>query len=88
MLKTGQELGPLHGLLNQDFQILTYLRLHAANLEAGSFEDHLLILDYRLMRWYFRITSWAVPSQARGALSEMATVVAVLAHKMVAQAGV
>ena len=88
MLKAGQETGPLHGLLNHDFQVLTYLRQHAANLETGSFEDQLLILDYKLMRWYYRIMSKAVPSQARAALSEMATVVGVLVHKMGAQVGV
>jgi hypothetical protein len=88
MLKTSRDLGPLHGLLNQDFQVLTYLRQHAADLETGSFEDQLLILDYRIMRWYFRLMSKAVPSQAHSALSEMATVVGVLAHKLGTQAGV
>lgn len=82
MLRTSAELNALDGLLNHDFQMLTYLRLHAANLEAGSFEDQLLILDYRIMRWYFRLMNKTAPAQARNALSEMATVVGVLAYKM------
>jgi len=88
MVKTSRELGSLHGRLSHDFQVLTYLRQHAANLETGSFEDQLLILDYKIMQWYFRLMSKVVPSEARNALSEMATVVGVLAHKMGVQAGV
>jgi hypothetical protein len=88
VLRTGGELGALDRLLNHDFQVLTYLRLHGANLDAGSFEDHLLIFDYRIMRWYFRLMNRTAPAQARNALSEMATVVGVLAYKMGTQAGV
>jgi hypothetical protein len=72
--------------LNQDFRVLAYLRQHAASLESGAFEDHMLILDYRIMQWYFRIMNVALPAQARTALSEMATVVGVLAHRMSPQA--
>jgi len=86
MLKTEPELDSLHTLLNQDFRVLSYVRQHAASLESGSFEDKLLILDYRIMQWYFRIMNVVVPSQARNALSEMATVVGVLAHRMSPQA--
>jgi hypothetical protein len=86
MLETEPELGSLHGLLNQDFRVLTYLRQHAASLESGAFEDRLLILDYRIMQWYFRLMNVALPSQARTALAEMATVVGVLADRMSPQA--
>ncbi len=81
-LNNSDQLGELQALLNRDFQILTYLRQHAADLESGSFEDQLLILDYRVMRWYYRLMSKAAPSQARSALSEMARVVGMLAGKM------
>ena len=86
MLKASQELGSLQSLLNQDFRVLAYLRQHAASLESGAFEDHMLILDYRIMQWYYRIMNVALPAQARTALSEMATVVGVLAHRMSPQA--
>ena len=81
-LNTSQQLGELQGLLNRDFQVLTYLRQHAADLESGSFEDQLLILDYRLMGWYCRVMNKVAPAQARSALSEMARVVGLLACKM------
>ena len=85
-LNTGGELSGLQSLLNRDFQVLTYLRQHAADLESGSFEDQLLILDYRMMRWYYRLTRSVFPAQARNALSEMARVVGLLAYKMGPQA--
>ena len=87
MLKSEPELGSLHRLLNQDFRVLTYLREHAATFESSSLEDRLLILDYRIMQWYFRLMHTAVPSQARSALAEMTTVVGVLAYKLGMQAG-
>jgi len=86
-LSNGDELGSLHSLLNRDFQVLTYLRQHAADLESASFEDQLLILDYRIMRCYYRLMTKAAPAQARAALSEMARVVGLLAYKMGPQAG-
>jgi hypothetical protein len=86
MVKTSEDLLPLHGMLSHDFRVLTYLREHAANLETGSIEDQLLILDYRVMQWYFRIMNKTAPAYARNALAEMATVVGVLAHKMSVQA--
>jgi hypothetical protein len=87
MLKTELELGSLHRQLNHDFRVLTYLRQHAATLESGSLEDRLLILDYRIMQWYFRLINTALPTQARNALSEMATVVGVLAYRLGTQTG-
>jgi len=81
-LGAGAEMNSLHILLNRDFQVLTYLRQHGANLESGSFEDQLLIIDYKIMRWYYRIMSKAAPTRARAALAEMARVVGLLAHKM------
>jgi len=81
-LQSTAELGELQTLLNRDFQVLTYLRQHAANLESGSFEDQLLILDYRVMRWYCRIMTKVAPTKARAAVSEMARVVGMLAGKM------
>jgi hypothetical protein len=86
MLQAEPELGPLQSLLNQDFRVLSYVRQHAASLESGSFEDQLLILDYRVMQWYFRVVNVILPGQARNALSEMATVVGALAYRMSPQA--
>ncbi|MDR3699873.1 MAG: hypothetical protein P4L56_09585 [Candidatus Sulfopaludibacter sp.] len=87
-LKTGDTLSPLHKALNRDYQMLTYLIEHAAGLEMTSFEDRLLVLDYKVMQFYYRVTRTILPDQARKALTEMATVLDVLVQKMGQQAGV
>jgi hypothetical protein len=87
-LKTGDTLDPLHNALNRDYQMMTYLIEHAAGLEMTSFEDRLLVLDYKVMQLYYRSTRMILPDQARKALTEMATVLDVLVQKMGQQAGV
>jgi hypothetical protein len=82
LLQTGQQLDPLHTSLQRDYQILTYLLQHAAGLELDSFEDRLLVLDYKVMQWWYRLTRIAAPVQARQALSEMASVLDILAVKI------
>ena len=42
--------------LNRDYRILTYLLEHAAGRGLNGIEDRMLILDYRVMRWWFRLT--------------------------------
>jgi len=87
-LRNGQQLDPLHSALQRDYQVLTYLLQHAAGLELSSFEDRLLVLDYRVMQWWYRLTRIAAPEQARQALSEMASVLGILAGKIGERAGV
>jgi hypothetical protein len=87
-LKTAPALDPLHLALQRDYEILIYLLQHAANLSLESFEDRLLVLDYKVMQWWYRLTRIAAPQQARRALYEMASVLNVLAQKMGEQAGV
>lgn len=87
-LKTDQALDPLHNALNRDYQMLTYLLQHAAGLELSSFEDRLLVLDYKVMQFYYRVTRTLFPQQGRKALTEMATVLDVLVYKMRQQAGI
>jgi len=81
-------LDKLHASLERDYCILKYLVEHAAGLELGSLEDRLLMLDYRVMHGVYRLTRTAAPQQARNALSEMATVLGVIAHRIGEQAGV
>jgi hypothetical protein len=87
-LKVEEALDPLHIELDRDYKVLIYLLKHAAGLELGSVEDRLLVLDYKVMQCYYRITRVAAPRQARQALAEMATVLSVLARSMGEQAGV
>jgi hypothetical protein len=87
-LKTAPELDPLHLALQRDREILVYLLQHAAGLSLDSFEDRLLVLDYKVMQWWYGLTRLAAPQQARRALYEMASILNVLAQKMGEQAGV
>jgi len=87
-LKNELELDPLHASLQRDYQVLSYLLRHAAGLELESFEDRLLVWDYKLMQVWFRLTKKSAPRQARLALTEMADVLSVLFARMNQQAGV
>ncbi|HWB86227.1 MAG TPA: hypothetical protein VG675_18935 [Bryobacteraceae bacterium] len=82
------ELDVLHRSLQRDFQVLTYLLDHAASLGLHSFEDRLLVLDYKLMKAWYRVTKAFAPAQARLALSERAAILSLLANRMGEQAGV
>ena len=86
-LLSGEQLDPLHSSLQRDYQVLTYLLEHAAGLELSSFEDRLLVLDYKVMQWWYQLTRIAAPEQARVALSEMAQVLGILAGKIDERAG-
>ena len=81
-LKTEPELGPLERALERDYHVVTYLIEHAADLELASIENRLLIMNYRLMRVWSRMTRSLAPAQSRRALSEMASVLSVLVHQM------
>jgi hypothetical protein len=81
------ELDPLHRALDRDYQVFAYLVQHAAGLELGSLEDRLLILDYKLMQMWYRVTKTVAPQQARQALTHMASILGVLVRKMGEQAG-
>lgn len=82
---------PVDGIeraLERDYHLLTYLIEHAAGLDLNSIEDRLLVLDYRVMQWCFRVTRSAAPQSARRALAEMADVLGVLAGRLDERAGV
>jgi len=83
-----EPLDPLHLSLQRDYDILIYLLQHAAGLSLESMEDRLLVLDYKVMQWWYRLIRIAAPQQARHTLFEMASILNVLAQKMGEQAGV
>src|SRR5271157_492810 len=87
-LKNDLELDPLHKSLQRDYQILSYLLQHAAGLELASFEDRILVLDYKVMQTWYRLTRTAAPAQARRALVEMSEVLGILVRHIGEQAGV
>lgn len=86
-LKTETDLDPLKRSLDRDYQVISYLLQHSADLALQSIEDRLLVLDYAIMRMYYRITRTAVPDQSRRALSEMASILSVLVQKIGVQPG-
>jgi hypothetical protein len=84
-LKTEGDLDPLDAALERDYHVVTYLIEHAADLELASIENKLLVLDYKLMRTWSRMTRTFAPLQSRKALAEMASVLCVLVGQMVDQ---
>jgi len=87
-LKTAEALDPLHRSLQRDYEVFVYLVEHASGLSLESFEDRLLRLDYRIMQGRYDLTKRMFPRQARLALSEMASIMAILVGRMSEQAGV
>ncbi|MGO9255310.1 MAG: hypothetical protein ACLQU1_03260 [Bryobacteraceae bacterium] len=81
-LRTESELDALRRSLDRDYALFAYLLEHAVGLGATSLEDRLLVLDYKVMQWWYRLTKTAAPEQARRALDEMATVLGLLVGKM------
>jgi hypothetical protein len=81
-LKTEGDLDPLEVALERDYHVVTYLIEHAADLELASIENKLLVLDYKLMRLWSRVTRTVAPQQSRRALCEMASVLSVLVGQM------
>jgi hypothetical protein len=87
-LKSDLALDPLAASLERDYRVLIYLIEHAAGLELDSIEDRLLMVDYRVMQMVYRLSRTVAPVRARKALSEMLSVLNVLAVSIAEQAGV
>lgn len=88
LLRSNAQLDGLERALERDYRLVMYLTGHAAGLDLNSLEDRLLVLDYRVMQWYYRVTRSAAPDHARRALAEMADVLGVLAGRLDRRAGV
>jgi hypothetical protein len=69
-------LDPLRRALDHDYRMLRYLLDHAAGMGLRPVEHHLLILDYRIMKVWYRL------KPNRRALDEMAGVLSYIAYKM------
>jgi hypothetical protein len=72
----------LQRTLDNDYRMLRYLLDHAAGMGLAPLEHYLLILDYRIMQVWFRLTRHTSARQALRALDEMAGVVSHIAYKM------
>jgi hypothetical protein len=87
-LNTEPRLEKLHLALKRDFELLNYIVEHASGMELSSLEHRLLLLDYRLMQWQYRLTKSLFPGCARRALGEMASVTDVLARRVASRSSV
>ena len=81
-LRTESELDAVRRSLDRDYALFAYLLEHAVGLKATSLEDRLLVLDYKVMQWWYRLTRKSSPTHAREALDEMATVLGLLVGNM------
>jgi hypothetical protein len=81
-LASEAELDAVCRSLDKDYALFSYLLEHAAGLKATSIEDRLLVLDYKVMQGWYRLTKSSSPNHARRALDEMATVLGLLVGKM------
>jgi len=72
----GLPLDRLQCALDHDYRLLRYLLDHAAGMGLRPVEHHLLILDYRIMKAWYRL------ARNRRALDEMASVLRYIAYKM------
>jgi hypothetical protein len=66
----------LQRALEQDYRMLRYLLDHAAGMGLRPAEHYLLILDYRIMNAWYRL------SRNRRALDEMAGILSHIAYKI------
>jgi hypothetical protein len=71
----------LHRALEKDYRILSYLLDHAAGLRLRPVERTLLMLDYQMLRIWYRL------KPNRRALEEMAGILHYIACKMGERAG-
>jgi hypothetical protein len=78
----GPTLDRVQRALDRDYRMLRYLLDHAAGMGLRPFEHYLLLLDYGMMRVWYRLSRTASQHQARRALDEMAAVVTYIAYRM------
>jgi hypothetical protein len=70
--------------LERDYRLLSYLLDHSPALHTGneSFEQRMMMLDFKLMKAYYAMASKLSRSNARRALQEMTQVVCYFANTM------
>jgi hypothetical protein len=79
---TARELDPLEHMLERDYRLLAYLQDHAEGLGLRSIEDRLLVLDYWILQYWYKLTRTVAPDFARHALTEMSDVLLVFVRRL------
>ena len=77
-----QAFDSLHASLDRDYRVVSYLLRHAGTQGGQSIEEHMLRLDYQVMRACYFIAKPFSPSSARQALLERASIISHLANAM------
>jgi hypothetical protein len=78
------QLDQVYESLDRDYTLITYLLRHASARLAvdHSLENHILMIDFRLMSAWYGIVHKVSRRKARGALLEMSSIVGHLANTM------
>jgi hypothetical protein len=72
----------LHQSLDRDYRVVSYLLRNAGTQSSESIEEHMLRLDYHIMRTCYFLAKPFSPSSARQALIERASIISHLANAM------
>jgi hypothetical protein len=72
----------LHASLDRDYRVVSYLLRHAGTQGGQTIEEHMLRLDYQVMRACYFLAKPFSPSSARQALIERASIIGHLANAM------
>jgi hypothetical protein len=79
-----RELGQSLLSLKRDYRLLSFLLKHAAGLEFGgsNVEQSMLMIDFRIMQAWCKVSRYFSPALSRAALQEMAQVLHNFANAM------
>jgi hypothetical protein len=77
-----ESLDNLHKSLDRDYRMVSYLLRHAGTQSGRSLEEHLLRLDYQMIRVCYYLARPFSRRSARRALAERASIISHLANAM------
>jgi hypothetical protein len=77
-----ETLDSLHSSLDRDYRVVSYLLRHAGTQSGESIEEHMLRIDYQVMRVCYFLAKPFSPRSARQALIERASIISHLANAM------
>lgn len=72
----------LHASLDRDYRVISYLLRHGGTQNGDSIEEHMLRLDYHMMRICYFLAKPFSRRSARQALIERASIISHLANAM------
>lgn len=75
-------LDTLQQKLERDYHLLNYLLHHSPALQSDGFEQHMIMLDFKVMKACYALTSKLSRSKSRAVLQEMTQVVCYFANAM------